>query len=514
MKFDNTPFTLYDKSITIPSEPLIERMVLGIMLGSAEHVETGMQLLEESYFPNIDNNNRAIFYAMKELHHAQTEIDLVTVSQKLKSLKYLDIVGGLDYLSAIAEEAITYSAMKDYCLKLKDVNLLRNTLKVIDTNMEAYRQGRIGEVNEYISDLSREITKVAEERRIADFESLADIGKDFKSHLERMRKSGSGKLVGLGSNFIDFDGLTHGFQEDNYIIIAARPSVGKTAFALSLAYNTAKTNNKTVGFFSLEMANVQLMQRLVSKVSNIPHKKITEGRMNDVDRAKMDDTLNNLERVKLFIDETPGININDLLIKARKLKREHDDLAVIFIDYIGLITTSGRPESRQIELSEISAALKGLARELKITVIALSQLSRSVESRPDKRPQMSDLRESGSLEQDADIVVLMYREDYYVVQGSIKPTNAVYQAYYETLRGTENETNISPVDIIVAKNRNGETGNVVLMFFKAISSFENPDTGTLASLKNMQLANRGRKSSSEEWDITFSQVAQKGTRLS
>lgn len=486
MKFDNNPFTFSDKAIVVPNDPVLEKTVLGLMLTSEESVGIGMQYLEESYFPNIENSNRAIFHAMRLLHNDNIAIDIITISTKLKELKLLSAVGGIEYLTAIAEEAITYSAMKDYCLKLKDINLLRNSLKVLDNNLELYRQGRTGDVNDYISDLTREITKVAEERRILDFESTGQIAKDLRARLDKMKDSGTGKLTGNTTGFIDIDRLTHGFQEDNYVIVAARPSVGKTAFALSLAYNMAVQNKKTVGFFSLEMSNLQLMQRLLSKVSNIPHKKITEGALNQKDRVKVDETLNNLDRVKLFIDETPSININDLLIKARKLKRENDDLCAIFIDYIGLITTSGKQESRQIEISEISKSLKALARELKITVIALSQLSREVEKSADKRPMMSHLRESGSLEQDADQVFLMYREDYYVKQGSIKPTNAVYQSYYETLRGTEQEDNLSPVDILLAKNRNGETGNIVLLFFKAISSFENPDSGVLDTLIQMQ----------------------------
>jgi replicative DNA helicase len=205
-----------------------------------------------------------------------------------------------------------------------------------------------------------------------------------------------------------------------------------------------------------------------------------------------------LENVKLYIDETPNININDLLIKARKLKRENDDLCAIFIDYIGLIKTSKKVESRQLELSEISSQLKALARDLKITVIAFSQLSREVEKRNDKRPMMSDLRESGSLEQDADQVFLMYREDLYVKQNSIKPANAVYQPYYETLEASGNENSISPVDIMLVKNRSGETGNITLLFFKALSSFENPDTDVLVSLRNMQRAHASRSKKGSE----------------
>lgn len=487
MKLDYNPFSLHDDTIVVPQDLYTERTVLGLMLMSADSVGIGMQYLQPSYFPNVDNNHRAIYYAIASLYEEQTHVDMITVSTKLKEMKQFSSIGGMEYLSALAEEAITFSAMKDYCLKLKDLNLLRNTLKVIDDNLFAYRQTRIGNVNDYISDLTRDITKVAEERRILDFESLGDIGKDLRVHLEKMRTSGSGRTVGLTTGFHEIDRLTHGFQEDNYVIIAARPAVGKTAFALSLAYNLATKNNKTVGFFSLEMANRQLMQRLLSKVSNISQGKITEGNsLSTKERVKIDDTLQNMEHVKLFIDETPSININDLIIKARKLKREHDDLSAIVIDYIGLITTSGQTESRQLELSQISNALKALARELKITVIALSQLSRTVESRPDKRPQMSDLRESGSLEQDADLVFLMYREDYYVNQGSIKRVDAVYQNYYDAAETSEMAKTISPVEIILVKNRNGETGTAILLFFKDISSFDNPDNDTLNSLKTMQ----------------------------
>ncbi len=497
MKFDNNPFTFKDKSIAVPHDVALERTVLGLMLMSDTSVEVGMQYLQESFFPNVENNHRAIFHAMRLLYKEQVAIDFLTVSSKLKELKLLSAVGGVEYLTALGDEAITFSAMKDYCIRLKDLNLLRNALKVIDDNLDLYRRGQTNDINDYVSDLTRDITRVAEERRIMDFESLGDIAKDLKVYLETMKESGTGQLTGLNTAFLELDRYTHGFQEDNYVIIAARPSVGKTAFGLSLAYNIATKNNRTVGFFSLEMGNRSLMQRLLSKVSGVHNSKILQGSLNQRERIKIDEQLTKLEKVPLYIDETPNININDLLLKARKLKREHDDLCAIFIDYIGLIKTDGKIENRQLELSEISSQLKGLARELKITVIAFSQLSRRVEDRSNMRPLMSDLRESGSLEQDADLVFLMYREDYYVEQGKIKPANAMYQPYYETLRTSGNESAISPVDIMLAKNRSGETGNIVLLFFKATSSFENPDTSVLEALKNMRRAYDSRGKVSE-----------------
>ncbi len=494
-KYDNSPFTLNDKSLLVPANNELEAVVLGIMLNSAEAVAEGTTLLKEEYFPNINNSNRAIFHAIRELYMEQSEVDLMTVSQKLKSMKMFAAVGGTAYLTALAEEAIAFSAFKNYCKDLREAALLRNTLAVLDKNLNLHRQGNTGNPNDFVSEITHEITKVAEERRIMDFETLQDLGEDLKIHLEKMRRSGSGTVTGLATGFSELDRITHGFQEDNYIIVAARPSVGKTAFALSLAYNIATKNDKTVGFFSAEMGSIQLMQRLLSKVSQINHGQITDGKLDLKQRTKIDETLRKLDNVKLLIDETPNININDLILKTRKLKREHDDLSCIIVDYIGLITPSRKVENRQLELSEISSALKALARELKITVVALSQLSRTVEARPDKRPQMSDLRESGSLEQDADLVFLMYREDYYVNQGTIKPTNAIYQSYYTTMSERDAERSVSPVDIILAKNRSGETGSIILFFFKTISSFETPDNETLLLLKNLQRANSGKKSS-------------------
>ncbi len=495
-KYDNSPFTFNDKSLIVPASDDIEAAVLGIMLNSEEAVAEGSMLLKEEYFPNVNNSNRAIFQAIRELYMEQQEVDLLTVSEKLKAMRMYSAVGGATYLTALAEEAIAFSAFKTYCTKLREKSLLRNTLAILDKNLHLHRQGNELNPNDYVSDITHEITKVAEERRIMDFVPMADLGEDIKVHLEKMRKAKTGTVTGLTTGFSELDRLTHGFQEDNYIIIAARPAVGKTAFSLSLAYNIALKNDRTVGFFSAEMGRVQLMQRLLSKVSKVNHSQILDGRLDLKQRAKIDETLLNLDQVKLLIDDTPNININDLILKARKLKREHDDLSCIIIDYIGLIKAGRKAENRQLELSEISSALKGLARELKITVIALSQLSRGVEDRPDKRPQMSDLRESGSLEQDADLVFLMYREDYYVNQGTIKMTNAVYQTYYQTMSQHDSDQSVSPVDIILAKNRSGETGSVILFFFKAISSFETPDSETLLTLKNLQRA-KGTKKNGE-----------------
>lgn len=490
----NDSFSLYDKSITIPENSVVEQTVLGLMLNDEEALETGLSLLSTEHFPNINNNHRAIYTAVKAVYDKAMSVDIVTVFNELKNNKLDDAVGGLDYLTKITDGAFTFSAIKDYCKQLQDLVLMRRALKLVDDYLYEYKTKKINDYNDFVGNLSRDVTKIAEERRILDFESMETTSAQLQEHLKKMKASGSGRLTGHDSGYADLNMLTHGLQPGNLVIIAARPAVGKTAFALNMAYNIAALNNKSVGFFSLEMGTTQLMMRLVSAQSQVDHKSIQTGIISNVDHGLVNHTLEKMQKVPLFIDQTGGISLNDLMMKSRKLKREHDNLAAIFVDYIGLITSTKRHENRQIEISEISRSLKELARELNIAVVALSQLSRGVESRENKRPTLSDLRESGSLEQDADVVLLMYREDYYIALNQMKPQNAVYGNFYESSINEKNKK-LSPslVDISVAKNRNGEGGNFVLMFFKAISKFDDLDLPTLSIVRNLQKSHHDRK---------------------
>ncbi len=483
----NEPFSLFDKSIVIPENSVVEQTVLGLMLNDRDALETGLHLLTSEHFPNINNNHRAIFNAIRTLYDAQVDVDIVTVYQELKKNKLDEIVGGLDYLTSITDGAITFSAIKDYARQLQDLVLMRRTLKLIDDYTNRYKTTTIGDYNDFVGDFSRDITKVAEERRILDFRSMDVISEELQEHFQKMKESGSGQLTGHDTGFFEFNQITHGLQPGNLVIIAARPAVGKTAFALNMAYNVADKTKKAVGFFSLEMGAKQLMMRMLSAQSRVDHKSILTNKISHVDRGLINHALDYMRQVPLFIDDTASISLNDLMMKARKLKREHDNLAAIFVDYIGLITSTKRHENRQLEVSEIARSLKELARELDIAVVALSQLSRAVDARENKRPTLSDLRESGSIEQDADVVLLMYREDYYIGLNQIKPQNAVYGNFYESSINEKNKK-LSPslVDINVAKNRNGEDGIFILMFFKAISKFADLDLPTLAIVKSLQ----------------------------
>lgn len=496
--YSNEPFKFHDPQLLVPHNKEIEKTVLGLMINNSEACSYALQNLSLDSFPNIGNDHRTIFHAISLLFEKNVSIDLVTVVEQLESMRAISAIGGFEYLREMTESAFTFSAIKDYCQRLEDYRLLRESLKVLDEKLYEYKTSELPEINTFIGEINAEITEIAQKRRIVDFESTKVLAKKLEDYMVRLSKSSTGTLTGVNTGYTDLNALTHGFQKGDYVIIAARPAVGKTAFALNLALNIALKNNKTVGFFSVEMPSRQMMMRLVAAQSYVPYKSIQTGHLAKNDQVKVKEGLQVLSAIPLYIDETPGIKVQDIVLKTRKLKQENPSLAAIFIDYIGLITTHKKIESRQLEVSEISRTLKELARELDITVVALSQLSREVEKRPSKRPSLSDLRESGGLEQDADVVMLMFREDYYIEQGTLKPKDSQYGSYYETLKEKPNEFAPSLVDVMIAKNRNGEVGVATLIFFKSCSAFSDPDTQLRLSIKAMQDEYNKRKGPSNQ----------------
>ena len=495
--YSNEPFRFKDSQLVVPHNNELEKTVLGLMITDQDSCNHGLQNLSEENFPNIGNDHRTIFRAISILSQKNMAIDLITVLEQLESMKAKTSVGGFEYIKDITEAAFTYSAMKDYCRKLEDYRLLRESLAVLDQKLYEYKTTEIPEINDFIGQINTDITEIAQKRRIVDFESTKVLAGKLEKYLSELAKSSTGNITGVNTGYSELNNLTHGFQKGDYVIVAARPAVGKTAFALNLALNIAAKNQKTVGFFSVEMPSRQMMMRLVAAQSNVSYKAIQTNHLNKNEMIKVKDGLVVLSSIPLYLDETPGIKISDIVIKTRKLKQENNNLAAIFIDYIGLVTTHKKTESRQIEVSEISRTLKELARELDITVVALSQLSREVERRPSKRPSLSDLRESGGLEQDADVVMLMFREDYYLDQGTLKPKDSQYGSYYETLKEKPNELAPSLIDIMIAKNRNGEVGVSTLIFFKACSNFSEPDPQLRLSIRAMQDEYNNRKGTPE-----------------
>ena len=388
---------------------------------------------------------------MEHLHHDNKEVDVITLPEELRRMKKLDDVGGLEYILSLPNLVATAANIEYHANIVAEKALARNIITTCtELTSEAYDGEK--EPEDLLDDAERRILQISESKRRGDFAPVGVVVEETLDKITKLYENKAG-ITGLPTGFRDLDRLTSGLQPSDLILVAARPSMGKTAFTLNIAQNVGVKQHKTVAFFSLEMSQEQLVQRLLCQIAHIDSQKLRTGQLNSDDEwTKLTDACDKLYQAPIYIDDTPGISVTEMRSKARRLKAEHG-LDLIIVDYLQLM--QGRnSESRQQEISEISRSLKALARELKVPLIALSQLSRSVESRQDKRPMLSDLRESGALEQDADIVSFLYREDYYDKE-------------------TENQ---HITEIILAKHRNGPVGSVKLYFKGEYTLFLNLDT--------------------------------------
>jgi replicative DNA helicase len=374
---------------------------------------------------------------------------LVTVTSELADQKILEEVGGVSYLSDLANSVPTAANVEYYGKIVEEKSILRRLIRTA-THIASEGYAREDEVEVLLNEAEKNILEVAQRKNSGVFQNIKDVLVQTYDDIEVLHNR-KGDITGIPTGFSDLDRMTAGFQRNDLIIVAARPSVGKTAFALNIAQNVATKTDENVAIFSLEMGAQQLVMRMLCAEGNIDAQRLRTGSLTADDWGKLTMAMGSLSNAGIYIDDTPGIRVGEIRSKCRRLKQE-GGLGMILIDYLQLIQGNGRSgENRQQEVSEISRALKALARELEVPVIALSQLSRGVEQRQDKRPMMSDIRESGSIEQDADIVAFLYREDYYE-------------------KDTENQ-NI--IEIIIAKQRNGPVGTVQLAFVKEYNKFVN-----------------------------------------
>ena len=423
-----------------------EQAVLGAMLIEKEAIARVTELLKGGDF--YREAHRLIFEAMLDLYNRNEAVDMITVIELLKREDHLERVGGIAYVTSLANSVPTAANVHYHAKIVEEKALLRQLIQT-STKIAALGYEGSEEVSQIVDQAEKMILEVSNRRIGGDFTPIKSIVLDAFGKIEQLYESRGG-ITGLATGFKDLDRLTSGLQKSDLILVAARPSMGKTAFTLNIASNVAIREKKAVAFFSLEMSKEQLVQRMLCAEASIDSQKLRIGELEDDDWTKLINAADRLSGAPIFIDDTAGISVLEMRSKARRLKVEHD-LSLIIIDYLQLMQGSGGKggENRQQEISEISRSLKGLARELGVPVVALSQLSRSVESRQVKKPMLSDLRESGSLEQDADIVAFLYREDYY------NPD-------------TENK-NIT--EIIVAKHRNGPVDSVQLFFHKQFTRF-------------------------------------------
>ncbi|WP_444324817.1 replicative DNA helicase [Phascolarctobacterium faecium] len=431
-----------------------EQSVLGAMLIEKEAIPKVMEILRDTDF--YREAHRVIFNAMLELYNKNEAVDMITVTEILKRDNKLEDVGGIAYVTSLANAVPTAANVTYHASIIEEKSILRQLVSV-STQIASMGYEANDDVKNIIYSAERKILEIYNRKKTADFTPINEIVLDSFKSIEALMGNKNG-LTGLPTGFEDLDNLTSGLHGSDFIILAARPSMGKTAFALNVVQNVAiraakKVGGapKTVAFFSLEMSKEQLVQRMLCAEANIDSQRLRIGELRDEDWAMLINTADTLSSANIYIDDTAGITAMDMRSRARRLKAEHG-LDLIVVDYLQLMQGSGKKNNsgdRQQEVSEISRSLKALARELDVPVIALSQLSRSVEARQVKRPMLSDLRESGSLEQDADIVAFLYREDYYNPE-------------------TENK-NIT--ELIIAKHRNGPVDTVNLFFHKQYTKF-------------------------------------------
>lgn len=425
-----------------------EQAVLGAMLIKKEAVIEAMEILRPEDF--YRDAHRVVFEAIMAVFQNDSAVDMITVTEQLKKSDLLDKAGGVAGVTALANAVPTAANVVYHAKIVREKAELRELINA-GSEITGWAFEDSDDVDAVMDKAEKRILEVTARENSADFTSMKDIVISVFKQIEE-RSTNKGGLTGVASGFTDLDRLTSGFQPSDLILVAARPSMGKTAFTLNIASYVAVHLDKPVAFFSLEMSKEQLAQRMLCSEGGIDSQRLRNGDMKDEDWEHVIAAADRLTYAPIFIDDTPGITVMELRSKARRIKAEHG-LSMVIIDYLQLMSGKGSKngDNRQQEISEISRSLKALARELKVPVIALSQLSRSVESRQVKRPMLSDLRESGSLEQDADIVMFLYREDYY-----------------------DKETEQQNVtEVIVAKHRNGPIDTVRLYFDKEFTRFAN-----------------------------------------
>ena len=474
----------------LPHNIEAEKIVLGAMMTNNAALAQCINGVSVDHFFGTGSQHQLVYQAIRNLFDKHLPVDIQTVLEELGLMKENINAGGIDYLKELLDSVISLSNLDFYLVILQDNKVLRDYLSTIDTIRQNYETEEIDEITQFLSRSETALRKVAELRRIEKFKTALEISQRVEAEMKVSQRADG--LTGVDVGYKKLNDYTHGLQKGEMTIIAARPSVGKTAFALNIAYNAVKLNPISVAVFSLEMPSEQLVRRLIATDATVSLDNIQTGSrfLTAAQKATVGQSIKNIGNTKLFIDDTPGIKLIDILAKSRQLKAAHDDLGLIVVDYIGLITTGEkRIESRQVEVSNISRALKELARDLKLPILVISQLSRQVDSRDDKRPYLSDLRESGAIEQDADLVFLMYRPGYYKNLGFSKNVGQDEKKRFkeerEKVEALTKEIGeyAELVEVIVAKNRNGKTGIVPLLFFKNFGRFDNPSEDYESRLK-------------------------------
>lgn len=434
----------------LPSDLEAEMSVLGVAFLNKDALEKISDEVTEDMFFN--DKNRTIFNCIISLYKEHNPIDITTVKAELDKKKALNEVGGIPYLMEVIDSVVTAANLEYYIKILKDHAIRRNLINTAtDIITNAYQDENI---NGLLDEAERNILNVVRVRQTSEFVPIHEILRRAQERLEELAKNKS-DVTGIRTGFYDLDKTTAGLHGGELIILAARPGMGKTAFALNIATNAAFSTDKAIAIFNLEMSAEMLVNRMIASVGGIESYKLSTGKMEHNDWKRYNEAMSKLANTNIFIEDNASITAPEIKAKCRRLASQPNGLGLVIIDYLQLVTTgSKRVESRQVEVSEISRSFKTMAMELNVPVIALAQLARSVDKRENKEPALVDLRESGSLEQDADLVLFLNRQDYYQAK-------------------TEKKETVVPIDVIIAKHRKGSTGLYKLLFELNMSNFKN-----------------------------------------
>ena len=438
---------------TLPYSTEAEKAVLGgIMLKNEAWDLVVVKVSEEDFH---HKEHKLIFRTIKNLQDSGKPVDVITVQETIDGngdLSALEQKGGKDYLTELAKETPSVANIESYADIIKQRSNLRRLISTAEDISQTARESDSSESDIVIDNAEEKILSLRDDmKRSQGPKVIKEILGPVYADIQEANESGT-SLVGVSTGFDDIDDITLGFQNSDLIIVAGRPSIGKTSFAFNVAENVARQTNQTVLLFSLEMSSEQVVRRFISSIANIDLQRLLRGQLEEEDWEGIDKALSVLSSKNILLDDTPALTPPELRSRARRVKRENKDLAMIVVDYLQLMQVYGRSDNRVAEISEISRSLKALAKELNLPVVALSQLNRQVESRPDKRPHLSDLRDSGAIEQDADVVAFLYRHEQY------EPDNLESQGIAE---------------VNIAKQRNGPTGTIKLAFRKSVTRFEN-----------------------------------------
>ncbi|GAK47509.1 DNA helicase [Secundilactobacillus oryzae JCM 18671] len=442
---------------TPPQNIEAEKAVLGaIFLSTDAIVDTMAYLQPEDFYRRA---HQLIFAVMVDLNDRDEAIDAVTVSDELTTRNQLEDIGGVSYIAELASSVPTAANASYYAKIVSQQAILRRLIRTAtDIVTKSYSQD--DSVEDLLAQAEQSIMNVAEDRNSSGFKPIKDVLTNTFEEIDKLAQQ-KDTVTGLSTGYRDLDKITTGLHEDELMILAARPAVGKTAFALNIAQNVGTKTDKTVAIFSLEMSAESLVNRMLCAEGSIDANHLRTGQLSEEEWQNLVVAMGSLSKANIYIDDTAGIKMSEIRAKCRRLDKDRNgDLGLVLIDYLQLVESSGA-ENRQQEVSQISRQLKKLAKELHVPVIALSQLSRGVEQRQDKRPVLSDIRESGSIEQDADIVSFLYRDDYYEREDGEDNDGG----------GNDEIQNVGPVEVIIEKNRSGPRGTVKLLFVKSYNKF-------------------------------------------